>query len=438
MTYIDLQGTPYLLPEAGAAALFTQQHDIEERVTLLRREGTLTAATLRKFYGEKRFEQVAESNAIEGSTLSVGETELAVAKGVTLTGHDPKFVQDARHLDQALARLAEFARSKTPTSLNEAKAINGLVLNGDETTGEFRTYPVRISGSSHRPPATWGAIMDKMEEWSAWSLRNPALSSMIRSAVLHAWLAHIHPFGDGNGRTARAISNLEAIRAGLPPIIIKKTRDRDRYLDALRASDDGDLGPFLALIIDRTEDGLRGLELAAAAQAYSPAVAKIRRRQEGALHVWTAGVDLLFAAVAADLEELADQVGGKVAVRRYRDALSVEDFIALSQSRTIAHGWALRVELQFPALPPLIRLAWFGFRSTEMRSATSSDGGPSIYWSEPNPARYPPWRRLDVGGPGGDELTLIGDTWHVLRDRRHVALTTTELARQIAHGLALG
>ena len=342
MTYLDLQGTPYLLPQEGAAALFRRQRDIEERIELLRSRGTLTEATLRNYYGDKRFEQVAESNAIEGSTLSVGETELAVVKGVTLTGHDPKFVQDAHNLDHALRRLAELARDKTPTNLRQAKALNGLILNGDEASGEFRTYAVRISGSTHRPPETWGQIMDKMEEWSRWSGANPALSAIVRAAVLHAWLAHIHPFGDGNGRTARAISNLEMIRAGLPPIIIKKTRDRDRYLDALRASDDGDLGAFLALIVDRAEDGLRGLELARAKkEEYSPTLAKIQKRQEAALQVWTAGVDLLWASTTAALEELAERAAGSVSVRRYRDALSVEDFIALAQSQTITQGLSL-------------------------------------------------------------------------------------------------
>ncbi|MDV7401434.1 hypothetical protein RZS08_58995, partial [Arthrospira platensis SPKY1] len=85
----NLEGTPYLLDARASEQVRVKLQSIEERVALLRRSGVLTEHTVKDYYGEKRFEQVAESNAIEGSTLSVGETELAVLKGITITGHDP-------------------------------------------------------------------------------------------------------------------------------------------------------------------------------------------------------------------------------------------------------------------------------------------------------------------------------------------------------------
>src|SRR5687767_2063674 len=105
-----LAGTPYLAlsPEAelGAAKAI---RDLQERVELLRAQGTLTSETLVHYYNRTRIEQVAESNALEGSPLTVGETQLAVLKGVTILGRDPVYTQDARALNQALEKLVDLA-----------------------------------------------------------------------------------------------------------------------------------------------------------------------------------------------------------------------------------------------------------------------------------------------------------------------------------------
>ena len=89
MTF-SLHGSHYSL-EATGQHVINEAMLLQARAELLREQGRLTEETLRAYYGDKRFEQIAESNAIEGSTLSVGETELAVDKGITITGHDPAF-----------------------------------------------------------------------------------------------------------------------------------------------------------------------------------------------------------------------------------------------------------------------------------------------------------------------------------------------------------
>lgn len=99
-----------------------------------------------------------------------------------------------------------------------------------------------------------------MEQWEQWSAHAAKIPAPLRSAVLHAWLTHVHPWLDGNGRTARAVGNLELIRAGFPPIIIKRS-ERTRYIDALAQSDQaGDIRLFLELILDKVELALLGLE----------------------------------------------------------------------------------------------------------------------------------------------------------------------------------
>ena len=117
----NLEATPYLLDATASKQVKIRLDAIEDRVSLLRHSGTLSEQTIKAYYGEKRFEQVAESNAIEGSTLSVGETELAVLKGITITGHDPAFVRDAIALDRALTRIAELARDVSmPTNIQNS------------------------------------------------------------------------------------------------------------------------------------------------------------------------------------------------------------------------------------------------------------------------------------------------------------------------------
>ena len=261
MTF-SLDGSPYSL-EATGQHVIDEAMSLQARAELLREQGRLTEETLRAYYGDKRFEQIAESNAIEGSTLSVGETELAVDKGITITGHDPAFSKDACNLSQALEYMRELAQDPSPTTLTQVKELHHLVLGGGPTAGVFRSREVRISGSPHVPPPTWGQVMSAMEQWELWSSANAEGPVLLRAIVLHAWLTHIHPFSDGNGRTSRAAMNLELIRAGLPSVIIRR-KDRGRYYEALAESDlGGDLAPISELILARAEDALRDLERAA-------------------------------------------------------------------------------------------------------------------------------------------------------------------------------
>lgn len=163
---IDLDGNPYSLEETGGW-VWKEAAEIQERVDMLRHQGKLSEQTLRKFFGDTRFRQIAESNAIEGSTLDVGETELAVKKGVTITGHDPAYSKDAVNLSKALERMVELARDESPTTLDQVKELHGLILAGAPGAGLFRSQPVRIAGSDHRPPASWEGVMSEMEGWES-------------------------------------------------------------------------------------------------------------------------------------------------------------------------------------------------------------------------------------------------------------------------------
>ena len=435
---IDLGGSPYSLEDTGGWVL-DKAASLQERVDLLRGEGRLSEETLRAYFGEKRFEQIAESNAIEGSTLSVGETQMAVLRGITITGHDPAYAKDAINLSKALERMVELARDRSPTSLDQVKELHGLILGDGSGAGLFRSQPVRIAGSPHRPPASWGEVMSAMEDWDRWSAANAAAPALLRAVVLHTWLTHIHPFTDGNGRTSRAVMNLELIRAGLPSIIIRR-KDRLRYYEALAESDlGGDLGPISELILARAEDALRDLERKAAAhEGYDRARAELRRAQERQVAIWNDAVQLLFSLVDDALAAVVGDVG-RVSTRWYEDELLVEDYAALARGDPAGNSWLYRINVEVPALSDRRLLAWTGYRSYEVQAWQAIGAGPSIFWSVPDPSGYRHWIRDDSQSPGVAELTLPlpnVDTWIArLPDGSIKRLPPSEVARRIAYAV---
>ena len=428
---IDLTGSPYSIEETGQGVMDDAQQ-LSDRVERLRSEGKLSEATLRSYFGDKRFEQIAESNAIEGSTLTVGETQLAVLRGITITGHDPAFSKDAISLANALDRIAELAVRPDATDLEQLHEIHRLILGDQPGSGIFRSEPVIISGSAHKPPRTWAEIMDQMEAWQEWSVRNIGLAPLLRGVVLHTWLTHVHPFIDGNGRTARALLNLELIRGGYPTLIIRK-KDKLRYYDALAESDSGgDLGPITELVLDRAGDALRDLERAARTQqGYDEAAIRLRSLQERKLAIWNDSVKLLFSLLEDACQQAFGSVGS-VSGRWYDDQLGVDEFAALSRGDSAGNSWLFSLAVEVPAVGTRKYLAWTGFRSHELLHAGSLEPGPAIFWSIPDETGYRKWVRNDTLSPGVAEFTL--ELPNV--DRWLVRSTTGEFLRIAPSALA--
>lgn len=439
----NLSGTPYILEGESEQQLRKLLDAIEERVSLLRSSGVLTEATIRKYYGEKRFEQVAESNAIEGNTLTAGETELAVLKGVTITGHDPGYVRDAVALDKALARLAEMAKEKNSTvDIQQLHEIHGILMGDRPGGGVFRSVRVAIRGSKHTPPKEWKEIMDQMDVWQKWSKDNAELPAPIRAVVLHYWLVHIHPYVDGNGRVARAISNLELIRSGYPPVIMKR-KERDRYCEALAESDEGgDIRSFFELMFEKISGALGGLENSAKQmESYNPVVERLRASQRNQLKVWDASVKLLATMIEHKLSGRLEQVGGACSVRIFDEPLDFDDYLEVSSGRSVPQSWAFIVRVSVPGLPAIEQLVYVGHRGLIMYNELNKEGGPSLYWSGRNPAGIPKWTSTGEMDIVGVEMTTRignGDDWFVRRPPASVVRTnTTDLAEQIASHLLL-
>lgn len=189
----------------------------------------LTAGEFARLNEEFIVEYTYNSNAIEGNTLTLRETDL-VLRGLTIDSKPLKDHMEAVGHKEAFDFVSELVKDNVPISEGIIKQIHYLVLaDKREDRGVYRRVPVRIMGAQHEPVQPY-LIKPKMEQL----LYDFAASTehiVTKLARFHIEFEGIHPFIDGNGRTGRLLVNLELMKSGLPPIDIKFT-DRIAYYNA--------------------------------------------------------------------------------------------------------------------------------------------------------------------------------------------------------------
>jgi Fic family protein len=208
-----------------------------------------------------RVEWTYHSNAIEGNTLSLVETKLVLEEGITIGGKQLREHLEVINHSEAISFVEEQIINQKDLTEYILKNIHYLVLKNidDKNAGTYRSINVGISGSQHTPPH-FLQVPEAMKELFTWYAENTqALHPVELAALFHFKFVFIHPFADGNGRTARLLLNLILMQNGYPPIIIKADpKDRLEYYTALeKASVDNDLKSFLQLIIKCTELSLK-------------------------------------------------------------------------------------------------------------------------------------------------------------------------------------
>lgn len=189
----------------------------------------LTDGEVARLNEEFIVEYTYNSNAIEGNTLTLRETDL-VLRGLTIDQKPLKDHMEAVGHKEAFEYVSELVKDNVPISENVIKQIHFLVLaDKKDDRGVYRRVPVRIMGAQHEHVQPY-LIEPKMEQL----LRDFKESSehiVTKLARFHIEFEGIHPFIDGNGRTGRLLVNLELMKAGYPPIDIKFT-DRITYYNA--------------------------------------------------------------------------------------------------------------------------------------------------------------------------------------------------------------
>lgn len=220
-----------------------------------------------------RIEWTYHSNAIEGNSLTYGETRALLMHGVTADGKPLKDHLDIKGHREALDYLEQVVQSREPLTLASIREMHGLLLgepyetwaetpDGQRvrrtiTPGEFKTMPNHVrteTGETHyyaRPeevPALMQDLMDLVRDGWA-DVEGGAVHPVVFASDVHHRFAAIHPFDDGNGRMARLLMNLVLMRAGYPPAVLRQ-QNRRAYYGALAAADGGDLEPLVRFVTD--------------------------------------------------------------------------------------------------------------------------------------------------------------------------------------------
>ena len=189
----------------------------------------LTEGETKRLNEEFTVEYTYNSNAIEGNTLTLRETDL-VLRGLTIDRKPLKDHMEAVGHKEAFEFVSELVKQNEPLSERIIKQIHFLVLVGNkDDRGVYRRVPVRIMGAKHEPVQPY-MIEPKMEELLKKFMEGKE-HIITKLARFHIEFEGIHPFIDGNGRTGRLLVNLELMKAGYPPIDIKFT-DRMKYYKA--------------------------------------------------------------------------------------------------------------------------------------------------------------------------------------------------------------
>lgn len=218
----------------------------------------LPPAILQKLEENIQVEWTFHSNAIEGNTLTLQETHLVIREGMTVKGKSLREHFEAFNHQKAILFLSDLVQSKHPLGTRLVLAIHALVLRSieDEYAGRLRNAAVRVSGANFIPPNAH-KVPDLLEQLLGFVAENQAtLDLLALTTVCHHRFVWIHPFFDGNGRTARLVSNLLLMQRGFPPAILLKN-DRKKYYGALNKANQGNYLPLALLFAQAMERSLQ-------------------------------------------------------------------------------------------------------------------------------------------------------------------------------------
>lgn len=245
--------------------IFKKAKDLNEKINFLKNDNDSLWITISK---KLKVDWTYNSNSLEGSTLTLGETLFFLNEGLTVEGKPFKDFLDARNHAEAIDYLYDIISSQRNISESVIKEINALLLSGVAHTtaqtpqgelikkvliaGEYKKQPnhvLQANGIIHKYVDPLN-VKDEMENLIDWVNQNFSQLNPIQvAAIAHYNLVRIHPFDDGNGRGARIFMNLILIKSGFFPVVIRTERKRG-YLDSLSQADKGDLTPFIRFIAD--------------------------------------------------------------------------------------------------------------------------------------------------------------------------------------------
>ncbi len=270
-----------------------QTRAIEGKKRVLNRSRPLSPAAVKRLEADFSLEMTFNSNAIEGNTLTLHETDMVLRRGITIGNKTLREHFEARNHEKAILFIRNVIAKREKFSKELILNLHREIMREiDPDAGLFRRTHVRIlgahrvepvgrksgkqrsalagvreanaeafrfsgyfpTGSTHIPPnyLKIEKLIDDLVDW--YYAHKKKLPTWFIAATVHFQIAHIHPFADGNGRTARLLMNLVLLQKGYPPAVIMHV-DRKKYYRVLREADAGRLknfNAFVARAVDRS------------------------------------------------------------------------------------------------------------------------------------------------------------------------------------------
>jgi Fic family protein len=210
------------------------------------------------------------SNNLEGNSLTYGETKALILFGITANGKPLKDHAEVIGHDEAIKWILEIIREDRPLNEMFIRELHVLILKnpyevkaitpeGNPTTklikiGTYKTSPNHVKTKTGEifyfaTPEETPAKMADLVKWYRNEAEKDDVNPILLAAQFHYRFIIIHPFDDGNGRTARILMNFILMQFNYPPVIIK-TEDKENYFAALRQADAGMFEPFANYIAE--------------------------------------------------------------------------------------------------------------------------------------------------------------------------------------------
>jgi Fic family protein len=221
---------------------------LEAEIIKFRDEGLLTKDELKQHAKDKILVNVFHSNKIEGNALTKGETELFIIdqEKEAVTRNE----QEAKNLIEAYNWVIDNVDYLYQDPEGFVRNINKMILDGiADEAGKYRKTAVTISGMNFVPPPA-AAVPPLMQSFGEELKKGlDGRSALEYSVAMHTKLVSILPFIDANGRTGRLLMNAILMANDLPVTVINYD-DKQRYLDALSHSNEGDISPLVDFLIE--------------------------------------------------------------------------------------------------------------------------------------------------------------------------------------------
>ena len=209
------------------------------------------------------------SNHLEGNTLTYGETKALLLFGLTAQGKPLKDTLEITGHNEAINWVIDVVKKDYPLTENFIRELHSLLLkdsykesiNEDGkivsrriSAGKYKSNPNHVLTATGETfyfatPEETPAKMYDLLNWYKEKTEEKDVNPILIAAEFHYKFIRIHPFDDGNGRTARILMNFVLMQFGFPPVIIK-TQDKENYFAVLRLADAGNTEAFVNYIAE--------------------------------------------------------------------------------------------------------------------------------------------------------------------------------------------